>query len=126
MDDTEVQSRLIWDEAMAQKLPGKLVLVGINNIDTDGNLVGQQQMFGRVIDLVRHSGIRLQLEGQRAGEHYTLPPDMRSMIAAGAGDYHLRSTGEVVADPDYTVTFAVHRAPEGSVDAAAPAGPNAA
>jgi len=51
----------------------------------------------------------LSLEGQRTGEEYNLPPDTRSFRRAGPGEYRLRSTGETVIDPDFTVTFSIRK-----------------
>jgi hypothetical protein len=47
--------------------------------------------------------------GQRDGKLYTLPPDTRSIEVAPPGEYRLRATGEVVCNPDYTVTFSISR-----------------
>jgi len=59
----------------------------------------------------RHpKGIEIALEGSRAGETYRLPPDMRAFFPATKGEYRLRSTGEVVVDPDFfTTTWSVQR-----------------
>lgn len=98
-----------WDAAFADTLPGKLVLVGLSHFADDGELpFEQQQLFGRVVSVDQSKGILLALEGQRTGEQYNLPPDTRSFQKAGPGEYRLRSTGEVVVDPDYTVTFSIH------------------
>jgi hypothetical protein len=32
---------------------------------------------------------------------FTLPPDFRSLELAKRGEYRLKSTGEVINDPDY-------------------------
>ena len=112
MENVITEPRLIWDKTLAEKLAGKLLLVGLNSVDRDGALLTQQQLFGRVVRTMQDSGIVLKLEGHRAGDEYILPPDMRSIVVARHGDYHLRSTGEVVSNPDYTVTFALHRQDE--------------
>ena len=43
------------------------------------------------------------------GELLTLPPDLRPFQPAPAGSYRLRSTGEVVLDPDYLATWTIRR-----------------
>jgi len=99
----------VWDAEVAASLPGKLILVGITFEDGEGALVEQTQFFGRVISAEQARGISLALEGSRAGETFLLPPDMRSFEVARPGDYRLRSTGEVVIDPDYVVTWIANK-----------------
>lgn len=47
------------------------------------------------------------LEGPKFGSAYWLPPDVRPFTVAARGEYRLRSTGEVVVDPDLTATWVV-------------------
>ena len=110
MDD-DIESREVWDAALADDLPGKVVLVGISYINEDGSLLEQQQFFGEVESAHPRQGILLSLRGRRSGERYNLPPDTRSINAASPGEYSLRSTGELVVDPDYTVTFSLRKQP---------------
>ncbi len=97
-----------WDGAVALDLPGKLLLIGLSFTDAKGDLKRQEQCWGRVTSVDSRAGISLVLEGSRHGENFSLPPDTRSIKPARPGDYHLRSTGEVVSNPDYMVTFVVH------------------
>ena len=90
---------------LARELPSKRVLVGISYLSPDGRVVEQKQFFGRVEVADPSIGIVLALEGKRLGEKYVLPPDTRPFVVAPPGEYALRSTGEVVVDPDYTVTY---------------------
>ncbi|MBT2332317.1 hypothetical protein J7E49_00095 [Variovorax paradoxus] len=99
-----------WDAALAKTLPGKMVLVGLAYFGSDAEEpFEQQQLFGRVISADRRKGILLSLEGQRTGEQFNLPPDTRSFQEAGLGEYRLRSTGEAVVNPDFTVTFSIRK-----------------
>jgi len=112
MSESNVEKRPIWDVALASQLPCKLLLVGIAYIDSKGELIEQQQFFGRVKSANESRGILLDLEGRRQGEQYNLPPDMRGIFEANPGKYTLRSTGEVVSDPDFTVTFSLREQPK--------------
>jgi hypothetical protein len=99
-----------WDASFANTLPGQLVLVGLAYFVADAeDPFEQQQLFGRVVSIDEHEGILLSLEGQRTGEQFNLPPDTRSFQHAVSGEYRLRSTGEVVVDPDFTVTFSIRK-----------------
>ena len=99
-----------WDKTLAMQLPGKIVLVGLAYFEAGAEEpFEQQQLFGRVVHADEHSGILLSLQGLRDGEQYNLPPDTRSFREAPPGEYRLRSTGEVVVDPNFTVTFSIRR-----------------
>ncbi|WP_431113198.1 hypothetical protein [Variovorax paradoxus] len=106
----DIEEEHSWDASIAKKLPGKIVLVGVAYFEVDAEEpFKQQQLFGRVLSADRATGILLSLEGQRTGEQYRLPPDTRSFQEAGPGEYRLRSTGEVVVNPDFTVTFSIRK-----------------
>ncbi len=107
----DIEKRPMWNGALASQLPGKLVLVGITYVDAKGVVIEAQQFYGRVKAASEQSGILLILEGQRQGEQYNLPPDMRSMFEAKPGKYALQGTGEVVSDPDFTVMFSLREQP---------------
>jgi hypothetical protein len=109
----DVEKRPVWDEALAKKLPGKRVLVGLTYFGTDGLLITQQEFFGLVQTVDQQRGILLKLEGQRTGEQYNLPPDMRGIFQASPGQYKLRTTGEMVTDPDFTATFSFRQQVDG-------------
>jgi hypothetical protein len=106
-DDTEFAQ--VWDAALAKNLVGKILLAGITFLDADKTLIEQQQFFGEVVSVDPQAGVLIALHGSRAGEQYTLPPDTRSIREASPGEYRLRVTGEVVEDPDYLVTYTVHK-----------------
>lgn len=106
-----IDSREVWDASLAESLSGKCLLVGIAYVTEDGSLIEQQQFFGEVQSAHPRQGILLALRGRRAGEQYNLPPDTRSINLAAPGEYRLRSTGEVVVNPDYTVTFSLRKQP---------------
>lgn len=106
---TKSDGRPEWDHAQAAKLLGSTVLVGLTFEEPAGQR--QEQFFGTVMSADPHEGITLRLEGSRSGEFYTLPPDVRSFSPARPGECRLRSTGEVVVDPDYTTTWTSTRLP---------------
>lgn len=102
----EEDHRPRWDDAAAQRLIGATVLIGVTHQLPEG--AHQEQMFGTIIAADAQDGVSVLLEGTRAGEAYRLPPDLGSFQPARPGDYRLRSTGEVVKDPDYTSTWTVN------------------
>lgn len=99
-----------WDASLAKTLPGQMVLVGLAYFDVDAEEPFEHhQLFGRVVDADERKGILLSLEGQRAGEQVNLPPDTRSFREAEPGEYRLRTTGEVLVNPDFTATFSIQK-----------------
>jgi len=102
-----------WDDNLAAELPGCLVLVGFTYLHPDGSLNYHKQIFGYVLEADRNRGIQLRLEGQEAGTTYWLPPDTRSFKRAPEGEYRLRSTGEIINDPDYTSGWTVRTRRQG-------------
>jgi hypothetical protein len=96
-----------WDTELADELLDSLVLIGVTSLDAGGNLIEQTQMFGRVTVVDPRRGISILLEGTRAGETYWLPPDLRCLDRARPGEYRLRSTGEVVRNPDFLCQWTV-------------------
>ncbi|MCO8251911.1 hypothetical protein [Comamonas thiooxydans] len=106
----DFNEELPWDATLANTLPGQLVLVGLAYFDVGAEEpFEQQQLLGRVVHADERKGILLSLEGQRAGEQFHLPPDTRSFRKAEPGEYRLRTTGEVVVNPDFTVTFSIQK-----------------
>jgi hypothetical protein len=113
----DIEDEHPWNAALASTLPGQLVLVGLAYFEVDAEEpFEQQQLFGRVVSADEGRGIRLALEGRRAGEEFILPPDTRSFHQPGPGEYRLRTTGEVVINPDFTVTFSIRKQSEAQSD----------
>jgi hypothetical protein len=58
------------------------------------------------------------IEVRRAdnGDIFTLPPAPEAYAPAPPGEYRLKTTGEVVVDPDFTCTYEVHPAQDPSED----------
>ncbi len=67
-----------------------------------GKPTGQEQYRRRVLRVNRTEGIVLQMP---TGQLKALPPDLAYLCVARRGAYRLRSTGEVVPDPDFTTAW---------------------
>ena len=102
-----IDDREVWDSNLAQRLLGKVVLVGLTYLSADGAVSEQRQFFGTTMSADPRKGILLTLSGARAGEQFNLPPDTRGINAAVPGEYRLRATGDVVVNPDYTALFSI-------------------
>jgi hypothetical protein len=96
-----------WDEDGARALFGTRVIIGVTTLYANGELHSQTQMHGRITIADAERGICVALEGKRAGEIYWLPPQIESFEPAKPGEYRLRSTGELIVDPDYTSSWTI-------------------
>lgn len=100
-----------WDDDLAANLPGKTVLIGVTVFDHTGKVLSRHQMHGAVASACKQRGIVIALAGVHEGRTYGLPPDTSGFHPAGPGEYHLKTTGETVIDPDYTVVWECRKAP---------------
>lgn len=86
-------------------LIGKTILIGLTYYTADNKFIEQKQYWGTVTESSQ-KGIWVKLND---GEIFGLPPDLSSTKIAPPGEYRLRSTGEVVVDPDYLTTWNINR-----------------
>jgi hypothetical protein len=98
-----------WDSDFAAQLIGKTVLIGITYLDAGGSLLEQVQFHGIIVEARPDHGVIVNCRGENVGQKFTVPPDLRSIQPARPGKYRLRSTGEVVVDPDYTTSWTMRR-----------------
>ncbi len=86
-----------------KELLGKVVLAGLTYTTEDGDFAGQTEFWGTVTQ-ANKKGIVIQ---QPDGETFTFPPDLSAFSAARPGEYRLRTTNEVVSNPDYLTTWTI-------------------
>ena len=86
---------------------GKTILVGLTYYSKDDEFLEQKQFFGTIVTANVNNGITIQKTG--VDEQFSLPPDLRSFSVAAPGEYRLRSTGEVISDPDLLTTWTIHK-----------------
>jgi len=91
-------------ELTPSDLLGKMILVGFTYYTHDNVFVEQKQFFGTVIAVHQNCIVIRKADGST----FTIPPDLRSTRIAPPGEYRLRSTGEIVLDPDYLSTWIVN------------------
>jgi hypothetical protein len=104
--DPEIDDPSHFSREQAWEIYGKHFLVGETYLDALGGVLERRQFHGKVIRVNPREGIVLQLPN---GEERTLPPDFRGIKAADPGEYRLRSSGEVIVDPDYTCSYTITR-----------------
>jgi hypothetical protein len=91
-----------------QRLIGKIVLVGITRRASDGTTIKSHgQYHGKIVRADRGAGIAIECEGIWSGETITLPPMTGAFHPVNSGEYRLRSTGEIIKDPDVLTTWSI-------------------
>lgn len=98
-----------FDEKLANDVIGKVMLVGITHLNSNGSLQSQSQFFGVVLSASPGKGIKLKLAGQNEGHEYNLPPDTSCIWKADPGIYTLSESKEKLENPDYLCTWEVHQ-----------------
>ncbi len=80
----------------------RVVLVGASWVNQEDRVVRQREFYGTIESIDPDRGIDLRLPD---GELFTLPPYTGALQPAEPGEYTLRSTREVVQNPDYLVVW---------------------
>jgi hypothetical protein len=92
---------------------GKRLLVGITYEDQDGKMIRQEQFHGLIVE-AGERGVVIELND--TGERKSLPPQL---MEAPPGEYRLRSTCEVVINPDYLAKWVIKKKAAGDDDGSA-------
>ena len=90
----------------AGALVGKTLLVGKSYLDGGGHVLAQEQFHGEIVH-ADSRGVTVRRADTGEAEH--MPSDRRMFQPAPPGEYRLRSTGEVVVDPDLLSTVTITR-----------------
>ena len=80
-----------------EEMLGKTLLIGITYYTDEQEFIEQKQYWGVVTEA---NEARVCIK-QKDGGEFSLPGDLSSTMRARPGEYKLRSTGEVVVDPDF-------------------------
>lgn len=99
------------DQSLAASYIGKHVLIDITYLDHKDTFIEQKQFHGRIIRINDTEGIVVELDN--SGSEFKLPPDLRGIKKAAKGEYRLRSSGEVVVDPDLIANWTINKPPPG-------------
>jgi len=94
-----------FDDKLAASFVGKHLLIGITYVDPSEQPVEQKQLHGRIVRTNPGEGVVVALHG--SGDEFKLPPDLASFQVAPPGTHRLRSTGQVVVNPNLTCTWII-------------------
>jgi hypothetical protein len=96
---------LDFSDEDARNVIGKRVLVGVTHRTMEDEVASLEQFHGVVDRVSRSEGLILRLP---AGGERIIPPDLSRLAPAAPGEYRLKTTGEVVVDPDFTAMWTVY------------------
>ena len=85
-----------------ENIIGKTILLGMTYLDKEENVLNRTQFCGTV---VRANDQEIVIEKDK--EEFYLPPDLSSIRVAPEGEYKLRSTGEIIVNPNLLTTWTV-------------------
>ena len=90
-------------EITFESIIGKTIIVGITYIGKEENVIKMSQYVGKIIEADENQGI--VIEEKNSKEILAIPPQLSSIEIAKPGEYKLKSTGEIVVDPDLLSTW---------------------
>ena len=97
-----------WDDERARWLIGKVVLVSLTRVASDGvTILDKGQFQGVITSAERSVGILIAGRGPSAPEATMLPPTTKPFLDAKRGTYRLKPSGDVVTDADLTVVWTI-------------------
>lgn len=91
----------------------KVILIGITVLDKNDELITQIQVYGPVI---RVSAEGIVIKRNVTSAEFAIPPDFEHVIEAEKGEYRLRSSGEVVVNPDYISSWTLRSGNEEDIE----------
>lgn len=95
-----------FDEEEAKSIIGKHLLVGVTHRNRSEEITGVEQFHGEIIRASREEGIIVLVSG--SGEERWVPPDLSRLEPAVPANYKIKSTGEIVVNPDYLSMWTVY------------------
>ena len=84
-------------------MKNRSIIVGLTYIYKD-NSISHRVQFSAVISGLDNRGLIIK---KNNGEEFILPPDMSAYQKAPEGEYTIKTTGEVVINPDYMTTWTI-------------------
>lgn len=83
----------------------KTMLIGLTYLDSAGKETNKLQFVGTITKVDKKLGI--EVFNKKTNSKFTLPPDLTAIKIAPPGIYTLKSSGEIVANPDYIATWII-------------------
>jgi len=94
---------MTWKE-LQKYLKGKLLLIGLSFVDKKGDLVEQYQTHGTIIELTDNGLLKIKRNDNTI---FQMPYDKETISQPDKGEYRERSTGLIIKDPDYIMSWEI-------------------
>jgi len=91
------------NQSVAKQMLNKTIITGITYMNEEDELVERKQFFGTIVRINEKEGVVIKLAN--SSEEISVPPQLDNIEKAKPGEYRLKSTGEVIVDPDYLITL---------------------
>jgi hypothetical protein len=91
-------------QEIENKIRGKLILIGISFINNEGALIEQYQTHGFIENLTNSGIIRIN---RSENNIFQIPYDPEILKEAEPGEYRERTTGIIIKDPDFIMSWEV-------------------
>jgi hypothetical protein len=98
------ESETTWFDEKARSFIGKQLVVELTYVDAKGAVESVEDFAGVIERVNLEDGLILRLA---SSEVRSLPPDLSNLQPAAPGAYPVKSTGEVVQNPDYVAAWTV-------------------
>lgn len=95
------------DEKRVKSLLNKHIIIGLTYLDENEEIIERIQLHGIIIQVNKNEGVLVKLNN--SDEEYNLPPDLSAIHEAPPGEYHFKTTGEVIINPDLMTTWTIHK-----------------
>ncbi|HVK53740.1 MAG TPA: hypothetical protein VM532_01805 [Burkholderiales bacterium] len=92
---------------------GKTILIGLTVLASDNSVIGKIETHGVITKL---EGEYLVIKRSNDQPDFRLPFAPNYISSATPGEYRLRTTGEVVTNPDFLTTWDIHAGKERSLE----------
>lgn len=94
------------DQQRAATMLNKHLLVAISYLNSDDSIRAVEQYHGPILRINNKEGLVFMRMDN--GKEMSLPPDLDAYEVAEEGEYGLKSTGEVISNPDLIAAWSIY------------------
>ena len=95
---------MTWRKLQEFLLKGKVFVVGLTFVDKDGQFIEHYQTHGTVIGLTYNGLLRIE---RHDNSIFQLPYDKETIRKAKKAEYRAKTTGEIIVNPDFIMTWEI-------------------
>lgn len=99
----KMKKNMTWEELQFH-LTDKIFLIGLTFLDNDGNFLEQYQTHGTVTELNDMGLLKFE---RKDGSVFQMPYDKETIKKAEEGEYKEQSSGEIIKNPDFIMTWEI-------------------